>query len=111
VVAVVKTKADAVFRLSEMVKAHVDSILRSLLARVTRFHQVPSLLWEGTATSANLCLGPGVHDGAFGKLCVGVGVAGKDITTPIASLCFGSLRGWFLPLGGPHLEEKRRVGW
>jgi hypothetical protein len=43
--------------------------------------------------------------------CVGVRAAGKGIATLIASLCFGGPRGWFLQLGGPHREEKRKGGW
>ena len=109
----VKAKADAVFHLSEMVKVHLDVILRSLRAHVTRFHQVPSLLREGTtaATSANLRLAFTTEHFLSGKLCVGVRAAGKGIPMPLTSLCFGSPRRWFLQLGSPHQEEKRTAGW
>ena len=63
------------------------------------------------ALSVNLRLAFAIERCLSRMSCVGVRAAGKSITMPIASLCFGGPRGWFLRLGGPHREEKRRGGW
>ena len=103
----VNAKAGAVFRLSEVVT--VQSMVAS--HNFVRSQVCCGGARQRTATSVNLRLVFAIKRCLSRTSCVRVRAAGKGITTPIASLCFGGPRGCFLQLGGPHREEKRRGGW